>query len=286
MASEPGVGVFGPIGVAPAFRRAGLGTAMLHGALAALRGSGYRRALIAAVGEPSLVRYYERAAGARVAERFSTLQLIGNRRPRVVVLASGNGSNFQAVADAARDGRLPIDIVALICNKPQAYAIARAADAGIKTDVLTWQRDGETRARYDERLLSTVSAHRPDLVLLLGWMHLLDARFVRAFPNAIVNVHPAFLPLDPAANDVGLPDGTRMPAFRGAHAVADALAAGCRWTGATVHVVTADTDRGPVLTRRPLAVSSDETQGHVLERLHPIEHRLVESAILRWLYER
>jgi folate-dependent phosphoribosylglycinamide formyltransferase PurN len=116
-------------------------------------------------------------------------------------------------------------------------------------------------------------------------MHLLDERFVHAFSD-VLNLHPAFLPLDPQRDDVALPDGTRIPAFRGAAAVRDALASGSRWVGATVHAVTAATDRGPVLVRKPLRVVPGETLEAVMERLHPIEHRLVTAGIMRWLYER
>ncbi len=284
LAHERDVGIFGPFGVAPQERGRGVGRALLLHALAGLRERGYARAVIPAVGNESLARYYIDAAGARVAERFDRAALLAPR-PRVLALASGSGTNLQAVIDGARDGRLPIELAALVTNRPQAYAIERARAAGIATRVLPWRRSDESRAAYDERLLECVRAIGPDLVLLLGWMHLLAEPFVRAFPQ-LLNVHPAFLPLDPERDDVGVPDGTRIPAFRGAHAVADALAHGGTWTGATVHFVTPATDRGPVLTRKPLRVVPGEAEASVMERLHPIEHRLVASAILRWLYER
>jgi phosphoribosylglycinamide formyltransferase-1 len=83
-----------------------------------------------------------------------------------------------------------------------------------------------------------------------------------------------------------MPDGAEIPAYRGAHAIADALKENSRWAGATAHGVTVETDRGPVLARKPLSISEGEDEGKVLERLHPIEHRVVESAIRRWLFER
>jgi phosphoribosylglycinamide formyltransferase-1 len=151
---------------------------------------------------------------------------------------------------------------------------------------MPWQRKaGETRDAYDARLLETVAGERPDIVLLLGWMHLLDARFVNAMP-ALLNVHPAFLPLDPERDAVGMPDGTEIPAFRGPFAVRDALAAGSRWAGASVHHVTAKTDRGGVLVRAPLNIEEGESEEDVLTRLHPVEHALVARAIWRWTFER
>jgi phosphoribosylglycinamide formyltransferase-1 len=270
--------------VASGERGRGVGRALLWHALAGLRERGYARACIAAVGSEALIRYYGDAVGARVAERFDRAALL-TRRSRTLVMASGSGTNFQAVLDGARAGTLPLDVVALVTGNPEAYAIERARAAGIGTvEILRWRRKEETRAAYDERLLQAVRAQAPEMVLLLGWMHLLAEPFVRAFPN-LLNVHPAYLPLDPARDDVVLPDGDRTPAFRGPHAVADALAAGSRWVGATVHLVTPATDRGPVLTRKPLRIASGEEEASVMERLHPIEHKLVASAILRRRYE-
>ena len=200
-------------------------------------------------------------------------------------MASGNGTNLQAVLDRLRAGELPLELAGIVVNNPKAYAIERARVAGAALTVLPWKRGEEPRAAYDERLLKAVTAMRPDMVLLLGWMHLLDDAFVRAFPN-LLNLHPAFLPLDPQRDDVVLPDGLRIAAFRGARAVRDALAAGSRWVGATVHAVTPATDRGPVLVRKPLRVETGEDEAQVMARLHPLEHQLVASAIMRRLYER
>ena len=284
LAREPGVGVFGPIGVAQDQRGTGLGKELLHRALAALRARGYERALIPAVGSPRLIQYYSDAAGATVAERFDGVAW-ASKRPRVVVMASGSGTNLQAVLDSSGDGVLPIEIAAVVCNNPDAYAIERARNAHVAVEVLPWRRTEESRDGYDERLLAAVRAYEPDLVLLLGWMHLLAEPFVGAFA-ALLNLHPAFLPLDPQRDDVGMPDGTSIPAFRGAHAVRDALAAGSAWTGATVHAVTPSTDRGPVLVRKPLRLEKGENEPAVMSRLHPLEHRVVASAIVRWIYER
>lgn len=285
LARESDVGLFGPFGVLEEERKTGLGVFILRQALQALRERGYTRALIPAVSGERLLRYYADSVGARVAEEFDRAALLAPP-PRTVVMASGNGSNFQAVLDASRDGRLPIEIVALLGNDARAYAIERARAAGVESvRVLEWRRNEETRAKYDGRLLETVRSERPDLVLLLGWMHLLSDTFVAAFPE-MLNLHPGFLPLDPQRDDVVMPDGRRIPAFRGPRAVRDALAAGSRWIGATVHRVTPATDRGPVLARKPLRVEPDEEEAHLMERLHAAERRLVRAAVTRWLFER
>jgi phosphoribosylglycinamide formyltransferase-1 len=285
LARERDVGLFGPFGVVEEERKTGLGIFVLRQALQALRQRGYARALIPAVSGEGLLRYYAGSVGAVVAEEFGRAALLAPP-PRTVVMASGNGSNFQAVADASHDGSLPIEIVALVSNDARANAIERARTSGVAgVHVVEWRRKEEMRAQYDERLLEAVRFEKPDLVLLLGWMHLLSDAFVVSFPE-MLNLHPAFLPLDPRCDDVGLPDGTRIAAFRGPHAVHDALAAGSRWVGATVHRVTPATDRGPVLARKPLRVEAEEEEASVMERLHAMEHRLVRTAIMRWLFER
>jgi phosphoribosylglycinamide formyltransferase-1 len=285
LAREPGVGVFGPIGVAQSHRRSGVGTELLLAALGKLRERGYSKALIAAVGEQKTIDWYRRAAGAEIAERYDVTALVP-RRPRVTVMVSGSGTNLQSVLECARKNELPIDVVAVVSNNAGAYALERARKAGVPSvRTLAWKRKEEARDTYDLRLLEDVRADEPDLVLMLGWMHVLSEPFVRAFPS-LLNLHPAFLPLDPARDDVVMPDGTHMPAYRGPDAVGDALRDKQPWTGATVHGVTAATDRGPVLARKPLRMAAGETQDQVMQRLHPLEHDLVATALRRWIYER
>jgi phosphoribosylglycinamide formyltransferase 1 len=283
LASDPGIGLFGPFGVAESERGGSLGRAVLMRALLALRARGYARALIAAVSGTSLVRYYADAAGALVVESFTREQL--TPAARVIVMASGNGTNLQAAIDARAGGRFACEIAGVVVNRASAYAVERAKNAGIPVSIVTWDRAREPREVYDARLCEAVSALAPELIVLLGWMHLLDERFVRAFPR-IVNLHPAFLPLDFLADEVDMPDGTRIPAFRGAHAIRDAVAAGARWTGATVHDVTPETDRGPVVVRKPVRLAAGEDESDALARIRPIEHELVVAAILRCSYER
>jgi phosphoribosylglycinamide formyltransferase-1 len=285
LAKEPGVGVFGPIGVSERHRRHGVGAELLLAALGKLRERGYSRALIAAVGEEKTIDWYRRVAGAEIAERYDVAAIVP-QRPRVTVMVSGSGTNLQSVLDRAHGGALPIDVVAVVSNSAKAFALERARRAGVPSvRVVPWKRKEEARDAYDLRLLEEVRADEPDLVLMLGWMHLLSEPFVRAFPS-LLNLHPAFLPLEPERDDVVMPDGTRMPAYRGPDAVGDALRDRQLWTGATVHAVTPATDRGPVVARKPLRVSPGETQDEVMQRLHPLEHDLVSTAIKRWTYER
>ncbi|HET9029333.1 MAG TPA: GNAT family N-acetyltransferase [Candidatus Aquilonibacter sp.] len=282
-AADEGSGVFGPFGVAEAFRGEELGAALLAIALCELRARGYVRAIIAAVGAEKLVAYYARHAHASIVETFDPLQFVG-RKPRAVILASGSGTNAQAVIDDVAAG-LPLDLRAVVSNKRDAFVLERGSRAGIDAITVAWNRKEEPRASYDVRLLDAVASFEPELVLLLGWMHLLDPAFVTAFPE-LLNIHPAFLPLDSSRDIVAMPDGEEVAAFRGAHAVRDALEAKSRWVGATMHGVTVETDRGPVFARRPLSINEQEDERQVLERLHPLEHQVVRTAVRRWLYER
>ncbi len=278
-------GLFGPFGVGKLFRGSAIGPNLLIVALGALREAGFTFGLIPCVSEAGLIAYYVKHTGAHVVERFDKSDW-HKHKYRTTVLASGNGSNFQAVIDGVKDGRLPLHIEKLVTNNADAYAIERAEMAGVSPHAtIGWDRRREARAAYDLRLLDTVAQSEPELVLLLGWMHLLAAPFFERFPN-VINIHPAFLPLDQSCDLVGMPDGTQIPAFRGAHAISDALANGSRWVGATAHLVTPDTDRGPVLMRKPLAIRDGELADQIVSRLHPVEHRVLVGAIMRWVFER
>lgn len=281
---RPDVGIFGPFGVAKGFRKFGLGPHVLVAALARLRRCGYAHALVPAVGDEKLVAYYLEHSGARVVESIPKASLLAPRA-RAVVMASGHGSNFQAVLEHSRDGRLPIDVAALICNQSNAYVLQRARATGVPEKVVAWDRTAEKRSTYDLRLRRAVEEEEPELLLLLGWMHLLDNAFVARFPEAI-NIHPAYLPLDQTSDAVTLPDGSSQKAYRGAHAVQDALADGVSWIGATAHRVSAATDRGEVLARKPLAIVPHADIDDSMATLHSLEQGTVSAAIIRWCFER
>ena len=217
---------------------------VLLGTLFSLRERGYRRALIPSVKRAALTHLTPLLGGAILSEQTQ----VPRKSARVVVCASGSGSNFQAIIDSVARGDLALDIVGLVANRPAAYALERARRAGIDAHAVVWDRAHESRAGFDARVLDTVAEARPDLVLLLGWMHLLPPAFVSAFPQ-LLNIHPAYLPLHPSADLIILPDGTAQDVFRGAHAVDDALATQVKWIGASFHRVTNLTDRGSILAR-------------------------------------
>jgi phosphoribosylglycinamide formyltransferase-1 len=199
------------------------------------------------------------------------------------VFASGNGSNLQAVIDAIAAGSLPLEIRVVVSDNPKAYALARAGAAKIPSLVMPYFRTAETRGAYGARLAQAVRAKGVDLVLLLGWMHVLAPEFVHAGFAGILNLHPAYLPEDPAADHVAFPDGTTTPVFRGAHALRDSLHAGVHMTGASLIEITPAVDRGPLLARRHMALREGEDESKALERLHDVERDVVREGVSAWL---
>jgi len=168
------------------------------------------------------------------------------------VLVSGNGTNLQALLD---DG-LPISAVA--ANRKDAYALVRAREAGVPT--ATFSLDcHESREERDLVMATWLEEHGVELVVLAGYMHLLTEPFLRRFPERIVNVHPSLL-----------------PAFPGAHAIRDAIAAGADPTGVTVHYVDEGLDTGPVLAQEPVPL---EPRATLEERIHAVEHTLLPRVV-------
>ncbi|HEX3464533.1 MAG TPA: GNAT family N-acetyltransferase [Candidatus Elarobacter sp.] len=275
------VGIFGPYGVAEADRGSGIGEALLTAALCGLREAGYDRALIPAVGDQRLIAMYVRRTGAEVIDEFG--YDVG--RFRATILASGTGSNARNVLERARDGRLPLEIGAVVSNDATAGVLRHARECDVPAVVVECDRAREAREAFDARVIDAVARTEPDLVLLLGWMHVLPPAFLRRFPETL-NLHPSFLPLDPATDEVVAPDGTLIPALRGARALRDALRAGVPWVGATVHYVTDATDRGQVLVRVPVAVGDATREEELRERVRPVEFATVAAAVRRWTFER
>ena len=276
---ERDVGLFGPLEVvgedgAPALERA-----LLMAAFGSLRDRGLTHALVPVRADEARVAGYIARFGARIVERFRFER--ARSAVRTTILASGGGTNFQSVLDASDLG---LDVRALVVNRADAYALERAKRAGVAAHVHLWDRRATARDRYDAELIEVVARTEPELILLLGWMHVLPAQFLRRFSESI-NIHPAFLPYDPGSETVTMPDGTVMPAFRGAHAVRDALAAGARWYGATAHRVSLEFDRGTILQRAPQHLDAKEEEA-ALAALRSTEQTVLLGAIRRMLSER
>jgi phosphoribosylglycinamide formyltransferase-1 len=177
----------------------------------------------------------------------------------VAVLASGEGTNLQALLDRVH-GRENVTIVAVASDKPDARALERARDAGVPTR--SFEVDPGGRAERDRAIADWLGERDAELVVLAGYMQLLDPAFLRRFPNRVINVHPALL-----------------PAFPGLHAVEQALAYGVKVFGVTVHFVDEGVDTGPVILQRALELPDAREPSDVLEKLHAIEHELLPEAV-------
>jgi phosphoribosylglycinamide formyltransferase-1 len=272
---------FGPYGVGADHRGNGVGEDLLVVAMCALRATGATQAVIPEVSDERLVAMFERRTGAHVVETRDEPAA----RSRTVILASGAGTNARNVMELAALDALPLELVGLVSNDRAAGALDAARAHEVPARTVWWNRDVETREAYDERLLVSVERMAPDLILLLGWMHLLSPPFLECFEHTL-NVHPAYLPLDPRADTVVMPDGSSIPALRGAHALRDAVQMGLAWTGASFHAVTNETDRGRIFVRIPLAIPDGADEARLREQIRPLEFAAVSSGISRWASER
>lgn len=181
---------------------------------------------------------------------------------RVVVLLSGRGSNFRAIAEA----QLPIEIAAVISNRPQAGGLAYARERGLNAVALDHTAHPDREA-FDALLADEIERHRPDLVVLAGYMRILSPAFITRFEGRLLNIHPSLLPLFP-----GLKTHER------------ALAEGVKIHGCTVHFVTAQLDHGPIVIQAAVPVRADDTAETLAARVLAQEHRIYPQAI-RWFAE-
>jgi len=182
-------------------------------------------------------------------------------KKRITVLASGRGSNFQAVIDAIAAGKIPARCVALITDNPLAYAIQRAGKAGIPVTVLDFATF-PTREAYERALLDAMQEANADLYVLAGYMRILAPEVVRAFPGKMVNIHPALL-----------------PSFAGLHGQRQALLHGAKVSGCTVHFVDESLDGGPIILQTCVPVLDDDDEDTLADRILEREHECFPEAI-------
>jgi formyltetrahydrofolate-dependent phosphoribosylglycinamide formyltransferase len=188
------------------------------------------------------------------------------RPKRLVVLVSGAGSNLQAVIDACDDGRLPAEVVAVVSNRTDVFALQRAATAGVPA-VHVGLHAGEDRGDYDARLADVVAGFDPDLVVLAGWMRVLTMSFLGWFPDRVINLHPA------------LPG--ELPGTGAIERAWDEAVAGTRAdTGVMVHLVPDEgVDDGPVLGTARVPIDVDDGFDAFAARVHAAEHRLLVDVL-------
>jgi phosphoribosylglycinamide formyltransferase-1 len=184
-----------------------------------------------------------------------------SEKPQIAVLISGSGSNLQAIIDASERGEIPCRVGLVISNKADAYGLVRAKNHGIPTEVVD-HRSFPNREAFDTRLVEIIRRSGADLVCLAGFMRVLTPVFVHAFPNRILNIHPALL-----------------PSFPGTHGPGQALSYGVRFSGCTVHFLDEGVDTGPIIVQAVVPVYDDDTEETLAARILVQEHRIYPMAI-------
>jgi phosphoribosylglycinamide formyltransferase-1 len=180
---------------------------------------------------------------------------------RFAVLASGYGSNLQAVIDAVKSGEIKAELALVVSNSRKAHALKRAEEAGIKA-VFIDPKAYATPQSFDRALAIHLKEEGIDFLVLAGYMKILTPWLVKQFPNKIINIHPSLL-----------------PAFKGAEGIKDTFTYGCKVAGATVHFVDEKMDHGPIIMQESFKLRDRETLESLAERVHEAEHKILPKAI-------
>jgi phosphoribosylglycinamide formyltransferase-1 len=183
------------------------------------------------------------------------------KKLRLGVLASGGGSNLQSIIDSCASGKLDAEIALVICNNPGAGALTRAENAGIKSCCID-HRDFNQRGDFDRKIIARLQAAEVELVVLAGFMRIIGEIFIEAFPQRIINIHPALL-----------------PAFPGLHVQQQAIDYGARFSGCTVHFVDAGVDTGPIIMQAVVPVCDGDNAEDLAARILIEEHKVYPRVI-------
>ena len=175
---------------------------------------------------------------------------------KIGVLISGSGTNLQSFIDEIAAGNLDAEIVLVVSSRPNAYGIQRAQAANIPVLVMSKDEYANPEAA-DAKIVSALQQAGAQYVFMAGYMRMVTPVMLNAFPNRVVNLHPALL-----------------PSFKGAHGIQEAFDAGVKYTGVTVHFANAEYDKGPIIAQEPVAVLEDDTVDTLEARIHEVEHRL------------
>lgn len=194
------------------------------------------------------------------------MESLKNESLKIAVLASGSGSNLQAIIDEIMSGLLPAELVLVLSDKTQAYALQRAEAAGVPTKVLL-PADFATREDYDAEVVRLLKASGAEVVALAGYMRLVTPVLLQAFPQRVLNIHPALL-----------------PSFPGLHGQRQAFEYGVKVAGCTVHFVDEDMDSGPIILQAPVPVLEDDDADKLAARILEQEH-IIYPLALRLLAE-
>lgn len=182
-------------------------------------------------------------------------------RKQIAVFASGNGTNFVALHQAIAARQLPATIALLVCDQPQAPVIAKARALQVPVLIVDFH-DYANKAAAEEIILTALQARQIDAVLLAGYMRIIGATLLTAYPHKIINLHPALL-----------------PKFPGRHGIEDAFAAGVSETGVTIHYIDAGIDTGQIIAQRTVPVKADDTLATLATRIHDCEHQFYPDVL-------
>jgi phosphoribosylglycinamide formyltransferase 1 len=183
---------------------------------------------------------------------------------KIGVLLSGSGTNLQAIIDRIEDGSLNAQITLVVSSRPSAFGLVRAEKAGLQTLTLSKEIYADPE-KADEVIAAELKAHGCEYVIMAGYMRMVHAPLLAAYPNRVVNLHPALL-----------------PSFRGAHAIQDAFDRGVKVTGVTVHFANEEYDKGPIIAQRALVVEEGWDVDTLETHIHEIEHELYPE-VIGWL---
>ncbi|TLS34974.1 phosphoribosylglycinamide formyltransferase [Pseudalkalibacillus caeni] len=184
---------------------------------------------------------------------------------KVAVFASGSGSNFEAIAEAVGRGDLKAEIELLVCDKPKAKAIERAAGFNIPAFVFQ-PKDYDSKVAYEKEILGELKRREVDFIVLAGYMRLIGETLLSAYEGRIVNIHPSLL-----------------PAFPGKDAIGQAFDAGVKVTGVTIHFVDEGMDTGPIIDQEAVAIDREDTREQLQKKIQAVEHSLYPKTLAKLL---
>lgn len=179
----------------------------------------------------------------------------------IAVFASGNGSNFQAIADAVKAGSIKAKLVLLVCDNPKAFVLERAKKARVEA-LLVQRRDFSSKSDYEKKIIQELKKRDVGLIALAGYMKMVGADLLSAYKMKILNIHPVLL-----------------PSFKGTEGIKDALEYGVKVTGPTVHFVDEEMDHGPIILQAAVKVEENDTEETLAEKIHNQEHRIYPEAV-------
>lgn len=193
---------------------------------------------------------------------------MNNSKCHLMLMASGTGSNVQALIDAVNHGQIQAEIVGVISDQPQAAVIQKAQAAGIES-FISQPKDYNSRKDWEQSILDFCQARSSDLILLAGFMRILSADFLQHYPQQVVNIHPSLL-----------------PAFPGRQGIKDAYDYGVKITGVTIHYVDYGIDTGPIIAQESLKIDPNWDLAQLESHIHQIEHQLYPATIEKLIQEK